>query len=597
MKTSKKLITELNRQFQLMGLKKVLNEDWRTQFGVRFINAFRKETLLGVDNSLYTRLMEESINEFNLGPLGIKTIEDLEADLKLHVDQSVSRNTNVQPKIAASILDKIADKMIEKTAKESGVYNRISNMMINIYREVNGYTSGTKGGQLLDDMIELAKRASDDPSKLNDFQSFVEELLRLGIVKDNNISQLIKNVYLKTKVVNSNIGFMGGVKEYFSGLNKLFSKIPGIKLFYKKTWAQAISQSDLQSAFDQIDSLLRQFDESVLEGNNKVGFDVESARLQIANLQKQIAKAEPSAYQFVWSEMKKQLPEKVLQELEKENGRLGYNNVKEWFTYFDKSTDDVSAVRPDVYVGRLQALGRIFNDPIVYKDASRWSWAKRKGERILLEYFAGSARTKEERDLLFKALGNYGKLGYNTSERVMALIFYYPLMGTILQTLWDYAENTGGITNNGKGRKIPLLNITILKDLYLAHGETFSTAGVRKGDNWEAWRQSLWTNFKDRIALPITPSWERFNALSPAIADIRELIKQTPTGDSVDIDLVDKGKNTIIEKQTDVQKELRFLQDSIPELKPYLDELDTLPLTPIGVTQQLITDTTPNNNQ
>ena len=61
MKTSKKLITELNRQFQLMGLKKVLKEDWRTQFGVRFINGFRKETLLGVDNSLYSRLMKENL--------------------------------------------------------------------------------------------------------------------------------------------------------------------------------------------------------------------------------------------------------------------------------------------------------------------------------------------------------------------------------------------------------------------------------------------------------------------------------------------------------------------------------------------------------
>ena len=294
--------------------------------------------------------------------------------------------------------------------------------------------------------------------------------------------------------------------------------------------------------------------------------------------------------------MKKQLPEKVLKELEKENGRLGYNNIKEWFAYFDKSTDDVRAVRPDVYVGRLQALSRIFSDPTVYNDTSRWAWAKRKGERILLEYFAGSARTKPERDLLFKALGNYGKLGYNTSERVMALIFYYPIMGTILQTLWDYAENTGGITNDGKGRRVPFTNTFILKDLPLAHGETFQTKGVRKGDNWEAWGQSLLKNFKDRIALPITPSWERFNALAPAIADIRELIKQTPTGDSIDIDLVDKGKNTIIQKQKDTLQELRLLQDSIPELKSYLDELDTLPLTPTGVIEKLITDTTSNNN-
>lgn len=596
METSKKLITELNRQFQLMGLKKVLNEDWRTKFGIRFINAFRKETLLGIDNSLYTRLMEESINEFNLGQSGIKTIEDLEADLKLHVDQSVSRNTNVQPKIAASIFDKIADKMIEKTAKESGIYNRISNMMINIYREVNGYTAGTQGGQLLDDMIELAKRASNDPSKLNDFQTYVEELLRLGIVKDNNIPQLIKNVYLKTKIVNSNIGFMGGVKEYFDGLNRYFSKIPGIKNFYKETWTQAISQSELKSAFDQIDSLIRQFDDAVLEGKNATTFPLESARIQIAKLQKQIAKAEPSAYQFVWGEMKKQLPEKVLKDLENKNGKLSYNNVKEWFEYFEKSTDDVRSVRPDVYVGRLQALGRIFSDPKVYEDTTRWARAGRKTERILLEYLTGSARIKSERDLLLKALGKGGKRGYNVAERVMALIFYYPLMGTILQTLWDYAENTGGITNNGKGRKIPFTNITILKDLPLAHGETFNTEGVRKGDNWEAWGQSLFINFKNRIALPITPSWERFNALSPAIADIRELIKQTPTGDDINYDLVDKGKNTIIQKQKDTLQELRLLQDSIPELKSYLDELDTLPLTPTGVIEKLITDTTSNNN-
>lgn len=582
---NKKLITELNRQFELMGVKKVLSEDWRTQYGIKFLNAFRREALVGAELTLYQKLMKESIQDFDLAAKHqIHSLEELENDLKLHVDQGVGRNAGT-PKIPASVYNDIAQSILKKTAKDSGYYSRISEMLINLYRQVNAFGSGSDTGKIIDDLIDTAKRASKNPDELVKFNEYVDELVRMGVI-DKNIPQLIKNTYLKTVVVPIKKNWT----TVFKGLNTYFKKVPGIGRLYKSYWKEVQSMGQLQSLFDQVDSLIRQYEEAIIQGHNTSLFNVQNARLQIASLQEQIAKAEPSAVQQVWNKMKANLPEGSLKEIERENGALSGNNVKEWFEYFEKSTDDVRVTKPNDYVGRLQALLKIFKNP-EYAGLSKWERIKSGTGRLLNEYFIGSARTAAERQKLLKGLGFYGKLGYNFGERIMAAVFYYPIMGSVIQTVGDWVENTGVITNDGKGYTIPFTKMKILSDYANLHKETLSGGGARKQGNWDAILNSLIINAQQSNVIPGLGvlSAKKLSAISPAFAEFCDFANKSFSGDYIDRTKFDHTRSVIIKEQRDSLQELRIWKEKFPDLEPQIEQyLDTIKYEPVEATQRIL---------
>jgi hypothetical protein len=225
--------------------------------------------------------------------------------------------------------------------------------MFNAYRGVNGIVAGTPSGDLVEKMISLAKTAGKSPDDLKVFNQLSQDLISRRIV-DPSIPNLIKNIYYNAIIPNDVIKTMDGFVTYLKGL-------PGIKQIYEINAKKEMDRLGMQSTFDQIESILRQFDDSLIEGNN-INFDEVSARNTLSKLSEKVSYGKKDILRFLWLDVKKRLPQTTITQLEDANGVLNYNNLNEWFTYFEKSAGVEGIKKPNEYIGRLTALIRIFND-------------------------------------------------------------------------------------------------------------------------------------------------------------------------------------------------------------------------------------------
>jgi len=571
----KSLITELNRQFELMGIKKIITESIMKDWGLKFIYHLKFQS--GVEGQRsYAKVIDETFKDINLGQYRVNTIEDLEKDMKLYY---LRPNSGEKPRIPESVYNKFAEAIISKITKESSEYKNISKTILDLYRYFNNFVGGSQTGTLIDEMIAAAQKAGKDETWLNYYQDLTQKLVNMNIV-DESIPQLIKNIYFKAEIPTPNISTIDGIVTYMKTL-------PGIKQIWDKICEDSMNETGLRAAFDQVDSLIRQFDDAIINERD-LDFDIESTRLKIAKLLEQISYGEPSAYKRIWEQVKSKLPKDSIKLIEDKNGSLNYSNVKEWFEHFSSSVDGIKTPKPNEYVSRLQALVRIFKDPTVYDNMSGWAKAGRSAKRVLNEYLIGSARNKKEIDQLLKGLGKYGKRGFNIGERVIAVFFYYPLIGAALQTLGDYIENRGGITNDGKGWGPN----GFLKDIVILHGETWETPGKRVGGNTEALWNSLTINFKNAWPLSKVPSWQKISALSPALADFLTDFQTTKTGDRPKPEDIKVEQNRIYQVTQDTLQQLKT--EGINPVNKLIEESGNLPLDTLKkiMTDEVTIDTT-----
>ena len=383
------LINEINRQLKLMGVNKILSEGVITNWARDFFQASKVGVGVSKRNDLI-KLFDESIKEVPIG--GFKTFEDLEKNLDIFFRTGRSN-------IAESDYTKLALKMLEKLSKETTNYKQISEIMFNAYRGVNGIVAGTPSGDLVEKMISLAKTAGKSPNDLKVFNQLSQDLINRKIV-DPSIPNLIKNIFYNAIIPNDVIKTMDGFVTYLKGL-------PGIKEIYEIIAKNEMDRLGMQSPFDQIESILRQFDDSLIEGNN-INFDEVSARNTLSKLSEKVSYGKKDILRFLWLDVKKRLPQTTITQLEDANGVLNYNNLNEWFTYFEKSAGVEGIKKPNEYIGRLTALIRIFNDPVHYKDVKTWGKIKLASERLIKEYFKGSARLVDEVAQIEKVLHHKG---------------------------------------------------------------------------------------------------------------------------------------------------------------------------------------------
>jgi hypothetical protein len=371
------LINEINRQLKLMGVNKILSEGVITNWARDFFQASKVGVGVSKRNDLI-KLFDESIKEVPIG--GFKTFEDLEKNLDIFFRTGRSN-------IAESDYTKLALKMLEKLSKETTNYKQISEIMFNAYRGVNGIVAGTPSGDLVEKMISLAKTAGKSPNDLKVFNQLSQDLINRKIV-DPSIPNLIKNIFYNAIIPNDVIKTMDGFVTYLKGL-------PGIKQIYEINAKKEMDRLGMQSTFDQIESILRQFDDSLI-GNSDITFDEVSARNTLSKLSEKVSYGKKDILRMLWLDVKKRLPQTTITQLEDANGVLNYNNLNEWFTYFEKAAGVEGIKKPNEYIGRLTALIRIFNDPVHYKDVKTFGKIKLASERLINEYFKGSARLKDE---------------------------------------------------------------------------------------------------------------------------------------------------------------------------------------------------------
>jgi hypothetical protein len=551
------LINELNRQLKLMGVNKILSEGVITNWARDFFQASKVGVGVSKRNDLI-KLFDESIKEVPIG--GFKTFEDLEKNLDIFFRTGRSN-------VAESDYTKLALKMLEKLSKETTNYKQISEIMLKAYRGVNGVVAGTPSGDIIEKMISLAKTASKSPDDLKVFNQISQDLISRRIV-DPSIPNLIKNIYYNAIIPNDVIKTIDGFVTYLKGL-------PGIKQIYEINAKKEMDRLGMQSTFDQIESILRQFDDSLIEGNN-INFDEVSARNTLSKLSEKVSYGKKDMLRFLWLDVKKRLPQTTITQLEDANGVLNYNNLNEWFTYFEKAAGAEGIKKPNEYIGRLKALIRIFNDPVHYKNVKTFGKIKLASERLINEYFKGSARLKDEIVQIEKVLGKKGKLGFNIGERLVAYVFYYPLIGAFLQTIGDYLENTGSITNDGKGFNIPLIGV-VGKDWSAFHGETWNTPGKRTGSNIEGLWNSFAINSKQFIN-PFSTSFQQISVISPALADLINKFATNKAGDNIDLDELNKTKRAIIVEQTDTLQKIQIEGGNDSEIKKFIDTVGMEPL-------------------
>jgi len=551
------LINELNRQLKLMGVNKILSEGVITNWARDFFQASKVGVGVSKRNDLI-KLFDESIKEVPIG--GFKTFEDLEKNLDIFFRTGRSN-------VAESDYTKLALKMLEKLSKETTNYKQISEIMLKAYRGVNGVVAGTPSGDIIEKMISLSKTASKSPDDLKVFNQISQDLISRRIV-DPSIPNLIKNIYYNAIIPNDVIKTIDGFVTYLKGL-------PGIKQIYEINAKKEMDRLGMQSTFDQIESILRQFDDSLIEGNN-INFDEVSARNTLSKLSEKVSYGKKDMLRFLWLDVKKRLPQTTITQLEDANGVLNYNNLNEWFTYFEKAAGAEGIKKPNEYIGRLKALIRIFNDPVHYKNVKTFGKIKLASERLINEYFKGSARLKDEIVQIEKVLGKKGKLGFNIGERLVAYVFYYPLIGAFLQTIGDYLENTGSITNDGKGFNIPLIGV-VGKDWSAFHGETWNTPGKRTGSNIEGLWNSFAINSKQFIN-PFSTSFQQISVISPALADLINKFATNKAGDNIDLDELNKTKRAIIVEQTDTLQKIQIEGGNDSEIKKFIDTVGMEPL-------------------
>jgi hypothetical protein len=551
------LINEINRQLKLMGVNKILSEGVITNWARDFFQASKVGVGVSKRNDLI-KLFDESIKEVPIG--GFKTFEDLEKNLDIFFRTGRSN-------IAESDYTKLALKMLEKLSKETTNYKQISEIMFNAYRGVNGIVAGTPSGDLVEKMISLAKTAGKSPDDLKVFNQLSQDLISRRIV-DPSIPNLIKNIYYNAIIPNDVIKTMDGFVTYLKSL-------PGIKQIYEKIYEKQMNRLGMQSTFDQIESILRQFDDSLINKSD-IMFDEVSARNTLSKLSEKVSYGKKDMLRFLWLDIKKRLPQATISQLEDTSGTLNFNNLNEWFTYFEKSAGIEGIRKPNEYIGRLTALIRIFNDPIHYKNVKTFGKIKLASERLINEYFTGSARLKDEIKQIEKVLGKQGKKGYNIGERLIAYIFYYPLVGAFIQTIGDYLENTGSVTNDGKGYNIPLLGV-VGKDWSALHGETWITEGKRTGSNLEGLWNSFAINSKQFI-VPWNLTFQQLSVISPALADLINLFATNKAGDKINPDEFDKTKKAIIVEQTDTLQKIQIEGGNSSEIKNFIDSVGMEPL-------------------
>lgn len=556
----KKLITEVNRQLKLMGLNHQITESVTQSLAIEFIQ-FAKIGVGLANRESFTTLLEKAAKESGAA---IRTIEDFEKDYALFKRTGKSY-------VPPSVYQKMGATILREVAKESSTYKKMAESILNAYRGVFNLTSATPGGVIIDKMIGLAKGASKDENLLKQFEELVVDLKSRNII-DTNIPNIIKNLYyiksIPSNVINTKEGFFAYLRT-----------IPGIKQIYENSIKKGLDRSGMQSLFTQVDSILRQIDDAVLEGKVE-NFDLASARNTATQLLEKLALGEKDILRTIWLDLKQKLPGKTIEQLESKDGILNYNNLREWFEYYEKAAGAPQLVKPNQYISRLEALIRIFSNPN-YKNLPTYKRISESSSRILKEYLIGSARTKDEVAQLVKVYGKKGKIGFNIGERLVAAIFYYPLIGAFIRTMGDYVENTGML--NG------LFDLADMShDVAILHGETWITPGERKGGNLDG----LFNSFKYNSASflkPFNPSLRQLSLISPAFSDVLDYFNNTKAGDYVDRSRIERAKDTIIIEQKDTLQRLKTESVNDEDLMMLLD---TIGMKPLNVTQQILTDTT-----
>jgi len=556
------LLNEVSRQLKLMGVKTQITESITHSAAIEFIH-FAKIGAGLANRDTFTNLFEKAAKEAGAG---LNTIEAFEKDYALFKNTGKS---NIPPSVYA----KIVSSMLKNLAKESTTYKKLSESLLNAYRGVFGLTPGTAGGDIIDTLIDYAKKANNDESFLKKFESLVIDIKSRNII-DSNITTIIRNLYFVKTIPTDIIKTMDGFVSYLKTL-------PGFKQYYAISAKKEMDRVGMTTLFSQVDSILRQVDEAVLEGQS-ANFDLTSARNLLSKLMEKISYGDKDLLKYVWLEVKQKLPGRAIEQLESKDGVLNYDNLREWLTYYEKAAGNPQIQKPNLYVSRLEALFRIFKDPN-NKELSRWNRFVNSSIRILKEWLIGSARTKEEVAQLVKLYGKKGKLGFNIGERLVAYVFYYPLVAAFLRTLGDYVENTRMIN------KIPGLADTNY-DFALLHGETWVTPGVRKGGNVEGLVNSLTTNMQSYLK-PFNPSFRQLSVLSPAFADIVQMFETTKSGDMIDPTKIDEASKRVIIEQRDTLDKLRTEGADDPEL---MKLLDTVGMKPLNITQNLLSDSTQN---
>ena len=179
-------------------------------------------------------------------------------------------------------------------------------------------------------------------------------------------------------------------------------------------------------------------------------------------------------------------------------------------------------------------------------------------------------------------MGKKGKLGYNIGERLVAYVFYYPLVAAFLQTIGDYLENTGMVTNDGKGYNIPGLG-EVGKDWSALHGETWNTPGKRTGSNLEGLWNSFAINSKQFIN-PFSASFQQISVISPALADLINKFATNKAGDQFNPEDLDNTKRAIVVEQTDTLQKIQIEGGNNSDIKNFID---TVGMEPLNKTKEI----------
>jgi len=556
------LLNEVTRQLKLMGVKSQLKESVIHSAAIEFIQ-FAKIGVGLSNREAFTNLFEKATKDLGVG---LNTIEAFEKDYALFKRTGKSS-------IPPSTYAKIGTTMLKELGKESTTYKKLAQGILNAYRGVFNLTPGTNGGDIIDTLINHAKNANKDAKYLREFESLVVSLKSMNIV-DENIATIIKNLYYVKTIPNDIIKTMDGFVSYLKTL-------PGIKQIYANSVKKQMDRSGMSALFSEVESILRQFDEAVL--NNQIEtFDIASARNTLSKLMEKISYGDKDILRYVWLDLKEKLPGKTIQQLESKDGVLNYNNLREWLEYYEKAAGNPLLQKPNQYVSRLEALLRIFSDPR-NKDLSAWKRFQNSGSRLLNEWLIGSARSKEEVAQLVKIYGKKGKLGFNIGERLVAYMFYYPTIAAFLQTLGDWVENTELINT------IPgLANANT--DFALLHGETWVTPGKREGGNLQGLLNSFLAN-QQTFLKPFNPTFRQISVLSPAVSDLIQYFKAINAGDKINPTKLDTTKTQIVKEQGDTLASLRNDTANFPELKSLLD---TVGMQPLNVTNNILSDSTNN---
>lgn len=570
----KTLINEINRQLQLMGVNKVITEGVIRNWGSNFLHDIIFSSG-PVNRTTLVNLYDEAMKDMP-GGIKLKNFEELEEDLNRVF--TTGRSTRV----TESEYNKLASKMLEKVGKETR-FDKITDLVISQYRAWNGFNSTSPEGTLLDRLISAARKANTDRSELAVFNEIQQELVKLGVV-DPSIIQIIKNKYFKAVIPNT-------VIQTMDGMIKAIKNMPGIKQIYDNFIKVSPNAIRMQAIFDEMESIFRQFDSDVFSGNNP-NFDMASARLRLSQLAEEAAEGEKDLLYKLWKDLKEKIPGGVSKNLEDKNGVLNYNNFLEWKQYFENVSLDQNRKKPSEFIGRAEAFIKIFRNPSPEGDeaTTRLSRNFLRGRRLLREYTRGSARLPIEIKQIEKSLGKKGARGYFIVERIYAYLFLYPLAGGLIQTFLDYLENTGTITNDGKGYNVGSVSfMEWSKDWTTLHGETWNTQGIRKGGNVVAFCQSFGINIVKFIN-PLSPSLQQVSAISPALAGAIQRFYSIKSGEVIYKEEVMKVKVTVVEEQKNMGQQLKTIGLENPELKKVMDTIEEM--QPLNVTSEIINDTT-----